>query len=147
MTMLSPSEVAQALHDRFNAGDMEGVYALWAPDIRYASPGVRIEGQAARIAAEQAWVTAFPGAQNSSIRKAVDGNTVVEEVAFTGSHTGPLVTPEGTVPATNRALDGRLISWLVIKDGLVVEQTITFDRADLLTQLGVLPAASAKAAA
>lgn len=66
--MMEPSEVARALHDRFNAQDYDGLYALSADDVTYEAPGLPpAHGKAARIALEQVWIDAFPGATNRTV--------------------------------------------------------------------------------
>lgn len=66
----------------------------------------------------------------------MDSDTVIEDIVFSGVHSGALATLDGVLPPTGRKLEGRLVSWLTIEEGLVIAQHVTFDRLDLMAQLG-----------
>jgi len=55
-----------------------------------------------------------------------------------GTHTGPMVSPEGEVPPAGRAADIRMIFVLRVRpDGLIEEDRTYFDEAEFLKQLGL----------
>jgi hypothetical protein len=69
----------------------------------------------------------------------IDGLTVVSENVLAGTHTGPLRTPQGEVPATGRRVESHGIAVQRVRAGLVESEHLYFDQLDLLAQLGVLP--------
>lgn len=84
--------------------------------------------------------TAFPDLEVEYLERLVDRDSFAVEVALTGTHTDPLMTPNGDVPPTGRRMElrgsafGRLDA-----SGLVAEERRYFDPAVLLRQLGLLP--------
>jgi len=55
-----------------------------------------------------------------------------------GTHTGPLATPLGTVPATGGPVDIRVIDVLTLTDGRISEIVMVADELTNLHRLGVL---------
>ncbi len=70
------------------------------------------------------------------------GPWIVQEFTFTGTHTGPLTGPMGTIQATNRKISGQCVSITRYENDLGVESRLYFDVVQLLSQLGVMPVAS-----
>jgi predicted ester cyclase len=72
----------------------------------------------------------------------VAGNTIVLELTWRGTHRGPLQTPTGQIPATNKPIEIRACQVVEVKDGKVQLVRHYFDMATMLAQLGVGPAAT-----
>ncbi len=67
------------------------------------------------------------------------GNTAVLEVTWTGTHTGPLQGPSGTVAATGKQQTTRSC-WVMNFDGGKLQKSRQyFDMLSFMQQLGVLP--------
>jgi ketosteroid isomerase-like protein len=69
------------------------------------------------------------------------GNEIVVLGHFRGTHTGDLVSPSGTIPASGNPLDLRFMDYFKVRDGKIVDHQTIFDQVEMLTQLGALPAA------
>jgi ketosteroid isomerase-like protein len=63
---------------------------------------------------------------------------VVVAFRMLGTHTGPLATPLGTVPATGGPVDIRVIDVLTLTDGRISEIVMVADELAHLHRLGVL---------
>jgi predicted ester cyclase len=88
----------------------------------------------------QAWKQAFPDVKGTVDHAFADGNTVVLEVTWTGTQTGPLQGPGGAIPATGRQQTTRT-SWVLTFDGDRIKNSRHyFDMLSMLQQLAVLPA-------
>lgn len=59
-----------------------------------------------------------------------------------GCHTGVWRTPDGDIPPTGSTVALPYVSIVTWRDGLIVEQRMSYDRLDLLRQLGLVPGAS-----
>jgi len=83
---------ARGVVDAFNAGDWEGCKAVLASDSVYDEVGTsrRIQGVAAIIPCWQAWKQAMPDVKGTVSQAFAGGNTVVLEVTWKGTQTGPL---------------------------------------------------------
>jgi SnoaL-like polyketide cyclase len=58
---------------------------------------------------------------------------------FSGTHTAPLQSPAGEVPATNRQLRGRGVQIFRVEGDAVADTRLYYDQVDVLTQLGLMP--------
>ena len=64
-------------------------------------------------------------------------DSAATEVIFSGTHTGPIPTPNGELPATGRTIQTTSISMLTFADGMVISEHVYSDQLELLTQLGL----------
>jgi predicted ester cyclase len=131
----------------FNAHDMEALARDSAPDIESTAPGdVKLKGPQAVKEYNQNFVKAFPDARVEAKNIFTQGNTVIVEGIFTGTHDGTLKTPMGDVPATHRKVKGEFIQIFELDRGLVKRDNLMYDQVQLMTQLGLAPAAPNQAA-
>jgi predicted ester cyclase len=125
----------------FNAHDLGAVARDAAPDIELTSPGdIKVKGPQATKEYNQNWVRAFPDARVEAKQIFSQGNAVIVEGVFTGTHDGTLKTPMGDVPATGRKVKGDFIQIFEVDRGLVRRNHLMFDQVQLMTQLGMAPA-------
>jgi len=111
--------------------------------VRFSAPGnMRLEGRDAVIGYTNGWMKAVPDATINVTHEIVSGPWVVQEFTFTGTHTGPLTGPMGTIQATNRKVSGQCVSITRYENDLSVETRLYFDVVQLLSQLGVMRVAS-----
>ena len=86
------------------------------------------------------WKTAFPDAVGTVTSAVGSGNTAALEVTWKGTHTGPLETAEGTIPASGKQPgDARLPSSSAFEGGKIKESRQYFDSMTLLKQIGAQP--------
>ena len=133
---------AEAFIEAFNAGDWARFGALLDPDVAYEETGTqrRVRGAAAYLQLCQGWKEAFPDGQGT-IRQVVDGGeTVVQELTWAGTHTGPLAGPAGTMPPSERRIAVPATIWLRFRGGKIVEVRHHLDLMTMLQQVGAFPA-------
>jgi len=141
-TQLEARQVVERGLKAFNAHDMEALARDSAPDIEASAPGdVKLRGPQAVKEFNGNWVKAFSDARVEASNIFTAGNTVIVEGIFTGTHDGTLQTPTGNVPATGRKVRGEFVQILEVDRGLVKRDRLIFDQMQLMTQLGVAPAA------
>jgi predicted ester cyclase len=138
-----PKVLAAKYNQAFNSHDEAALRSLIAPTARFSAPGdVRLEGKDAVIGYTTGWMKALPDAKINVTHEIVSGPWIVQEFTFTGTHTGPLTGPMGTIQATNRKISGQCVSITRYENDLAVETRLYFDVVQLLTQLGVMPVSS-----
>ena len=138
-----PKVLAAKYNQAFNSHDEAALRSLIAPNARFSAPGdVRLEGKDAVIGYSNSWMKALPDAKINVTHEIVSGPWIVQEFTFTGTHTGPLTGPMGTIQATNRKVSGQCVSITRYENDLAVESRLYFDVVQLLTQLGVMPVSS-----
>jgi steroid delta-isomerase-like uncharacterized protein len=134
-------EIGQRFIDAFNAHDEQRISELNAENTVFEAPGdVRMEGRDAATEYAMAWLRAFPDARITVHNELVDGDWVVQEFAFTGTHESTFVSPAGEIPATHKTLNGRGVQIFRVEGETVEETRLYFDQVQVMTQLGLMPA-------
>src|ERR1700682_4167352 len=145
-TQIEARAVVERGMKAFNAHDLEAVARDAAPDIEATAPGdIKLKGPQAVKEYNQAFITAFSDARVEAKKIFAQGATVIVEGIFTGTHDGTLKTPMGDVPATGRKVKGEFIQVLEVDRGLVKRDNLMYDQVQLMTQLGLAPAAPQQA--
>jgi steroid delta-isomerase-like uncharacterized protein len=146
MTALAPEalttdeivKLARRQVDAFNTGDWEQLQAGLAADSRYDELGTqrKIEGPDKIIELFKAWKTAFPDAVGTVTSAMASGNKAALEVTWKGTHSGPLVTAEGSIPASGKRQETPAAFLFTFEGGKVKESRHYFDSMTLLKQIG-----------
>ena len=138
--MADTREVGAKWVEAFNAHDEDAIREQNADNIVFEAPGdVQLEGNDASTGYAMAWLNAFPDARLKVSSTFVDGDTLVQEFTFEGTHEGTLSGPAGDIPATNRRLTGRGVQILRVDNGKVADARLYYDQVQVLTQLGLMP--------
>ncbi len=138
----------EKVYKAINAHDLEAVARETAADaVLTASGDVTAKGPQGIKEYNRNWITAFPDARLETKRTIVQGNTVVVEAVFVGTHDGTLKTPMGDVPPTGRKVRGDYVHILEVDRGLIKGARLLYDQVQLMTQLGLAPAPPAAARA
>ena len=131
--------------ERWNAIDRDGWAALYADDVVYEAPGgARISGLADLLEKYfDALVTAGPDRGSSDVVLFEDGEYVIEQARYTGTHTGTWRSPTGgEVPATGKKLDFPFVGIFRVQNGKISSIRLYFDQVEVFTQLGLMPGTS-----
>jgi steroid delta-isomerase-like uncharacterized protein len=67
------------------------------------------------------------------------GNKVALEVTWKGTHTGPLETAEGTIPASGKRQETPAAAFFTFEGDKIKESRHYFDSMTLLKQIGAQP--------
>ncbi len=137
---------AQQVLDRnqttLNARDIEGYLANQQPDVEFVlSGGITLHGRdQVRQYIEALW-KAFPDGKLAFGEQVFAEDAAATELVFTGTHTGPMITPNGPIQPTGNRVTLHSASILKIKDGLIASEHLYSDQLEMITQLGLMPAA------
>jgi steroid delta-isomerase-like uncharacterized protein len=138
-------KVLEQAIERWNATDREGWAALYTDDVVYEAPGgARISGLAdLKEKYFDALVTAAPDRLSSEVVLFAEGNHVVEQARYTGTHTGPWRNANGAeIPATGKKVDFPFVGVFRVEDGKISSIRLYFDQVEVFTQLGLMPGAT-----
>jgi uncharacterized protein (TIGR02246 family) len=140
--MISAKHVLDRNITALNARDIEGYLANQRPDVTFVLPGGHtLHGRdQIRPYTEAQW-KAFPDGTLAFGDQVLAEDAAATEVVFTGTHTGPMITPNGPIPPTGKRVTLHLMSSLCIKDGLIASEHVYGDQLEMLMQLGLMPAA------
>lgn len=127
-----------------NTGDMEGFLANYTHDATLWLAGMPAEakGKDQIRQAVQIYFTAFPGFQLTVKVLIESADWVAAEHHFTGTNTGPSMTPSGEIPATGKTVELMSADIFEFRGAKIIAQRTYFDNLALMTQLGLMPASS-----
>ena len=131
-------EIAKAAVTAYNDKDWSKAKDSLAADAVYDEKGThrRIQGAGQIIEAWQGWAKAFPNSKATFVREFASGDTAVLELMWRGVHTGPLPTPTGIIPASNKPVEFPACEVVQVEGGKVKSASHYFDMLTMLTQIG-----------
>ena len=134
-------KIAREQVDAFNNGDWERMRGLLASDSRYDELGTqrKIEGPEKIVELFKVWKAAFPDGAGTVTSAVSSANKVALEVTWKGTHSGPLVTAEGTIPATGKRQETPAALFYTVEGNKIKESRHYFDSMTLLKQIGAQP--------
>jgi steroid delta-isomerase-like uncharacterized protein len=138
-------KVLEQAIDCWNTGDRNGWASLYTDDVVYEAPGgSRIAGLAdLKEKYFDALLTAAPDRGSRDVVLFADGDHVVEQARYTGTHTGPWRTSDGAeIPATGKKLDFPFVGVFRVENGKISSIRIYYDQMEVFTQLGLMPGAT-----
>jgi len=140
-TATSPQQLintAKAPILAYNAKDWNAARSAITDDFIYDEVGTRrkVQGADQALSLWKGWAAAFPDSKASFDNALASGETVVLEVTWRGTHTGPLRTPRGPLAPTGRRIEVRACMALELAGDRVRVQRQYFDMATMMEQLG-----------
>ena len=137
------SDLLSVIHSHYDAlaaGDLDAAMNLFAEDVETVTPGGKLEGRDAFRAMAQGFLTAVPDMRHDIVRSYEDGDTIIVEGVYSGTHTGPMVTPDGTLPPSGKAFAFPFVDIMEVTDGKCVSHRVYWDNVTFLSQIGAIPA-------
>jgi steroid delta-isomerase-like uncharacterized protein len=124
--------------DAFNNGDWKQLGETLASDSRYDELGTqrKVEGREMIVELFKSWKTAFPDAAGTVTSAFASGNKAALEVTWKGTHTGPLESAEGTIPASGKRQETPAACFFTFEGDKITESRHYFDSMTLLKQIG-----------
>lgn len=141
--MAEPRELAEMHVQVFNCRAWSKAPDIYAPDIVMIEPVGATHGIDGYLGTAKGFVTAFPDSRFDVTAVIASGNSVVMEGVYSGTHTGPLTTPQGEVAPTGRTLELTLCDVFDIEAGRIQRVRAYYDQMALAAQLGLLPTPAA----
>jgi steroid delta-isomerase-like uncharacterized protein len=141
MAQQALTDIACDMVDAFNNSDWERTKGHLTVDTVYNEVGTqrRLQGTGQIIEALQGWKQAMPDVTGTVTNALASGSKVALEVTWDGTHTGPLASPGGTIPASGRRQTTHA-AWIFDFEGdKVKESRQYFDMLTFLQQIGAIP--------
>ncbi|MGB8382670.1 MAG: ester cyclase [Dermatophilaceae bacterium] len=126
--------------DLWNNGDFDKVQTGMADDQVWVSPlWAQLTGSEAILNRYRADRTAFPDRRIDVSKWVEEGDTVVAEYEWSGTHTGPLLLADGSELApTGQHTTLMGVEVFEVRDGKTVTQHSYFDQLPAMMQAGVV---------
>jgi steroid delta-isomerase-like uncharacterized protein len=137
-TMSKQTAVRDTHYKGINAKDTDLVASTVADDVVTLTPQGEMRGIEAFRQFGEAFFKASPDATITIDRTFEDGNTLITEGTYTGTHSGDLVSPEQTLPASGNSFSFRYVDMMTFKGDKIVDHRIYWDNLAFMMQLGAL---------
>lgn len=139
MAQKSVVDLAKEQVIAYNEKDWDRARAALAPEVVYDELGTqrKVKGVDDVLTTWQGWATAMPDSRATFRSELVSGNTAVLEITWTGTHKGPLMMPDGEIPATGKKMELHACQVVEVANDRVKSVRHYFDMGTLLDQLGV----------
>ena len=141
------SSVKQALDQAvaaLNAKDEASFVAMFAPDVDLPAPGgLSFKGIDGVKQWYRLWTIAFPNCHVQYPNVVTEGDQLMGEGKFTGTHTGVLHLPTGDVPPTGKTVKVDFSAVVRTTNGKVSYLRHYLDTMELMGQLGLIGAGAA----
>jgi steroid delta-isomerase-like uncharacterized protein len=142
MSAQSNAEMARNLYAAFNRGDLDSCLALAAQDVEVVLIPFdqTFRGHDGFRDFMGGFKRAFPDLTVTVTNQVATEDQVVSECSWTGTHSGPLLSPTGEIPATHKSVTRAVFCevW-TIRDGKVAVLRNYQDVSTWLRQLGLVP--------
>ena len=137
----NPEQLVRKAIDCINAHDLDTYATLHGDDFELTdtATGETFRGPEGARKNMEGWFTPFPDANVEVVNLVAADEWVVVEAIGRGTHTGPLPSPEGEVPATGKSITLPFCSTLRVRDGKAVSGRDYYNLAAVMMQLGLLP--------
>ena len=138
---MNPEETAKKWMNAMNKHDASGLASVYASDTVAHDPlyPAPLKGVDAIRKDAEIFFKAFPDLKVKLKTVAAKGNIVIGEVSMAGTNSGPLESPNGTIPATNKRIDMQgAFTARVNSKGLIVEEHRYYDTASMMRSLGIM---------
>ncbi len=135
-------KIAREQVDAFNSGDWERLRAGLASDCPLRRAGNPAQGRGSRrrsSSCSRVGRQAFPDAVGTVTSAVASGDKAALEVTWKGTHTGPLATAEGTIPASGKRQETPAAFFFTFEGDKIKESRHYFDSMTLLKQIGAQP--------
>ncbi len=135
-------QTGQNLLEAFNNSDWPRYRELLAPDVVYHETGTgrRIEGVEAYMGVLETWKRGFPDGRGIIHHSVASGDTAMFELVWEATHSGPLESPGGVLPASGKRIQVSAALATTIQGGKARSIRHYIDLLSLLRQIGAMPA-------
>jgi len=141
LTAQDNATLVRAHYDTFNARDFDKALAMVSPDVKWKNIpfDMTFDGRPGYRQHLENWTTAMPDSKLEIVNLVIGEEWAAVECLARGTHTGPLVAPNGTIAPTHNKVEMKFCELHRIVDGQITEGRLYFDSTTLMHQLGVLP--------
>ena len=137
-------ELLEYYVERYNAADLDACMELYAEDASQRMHDGVFEGVEAIRARLARDLEAFADAKYVVDSFFADRNKFADEWTFTGTNTGPLRLPDGSViPPTGKPVEIKGMEYVEVRDGKIVVDNLYYDFMAAVAQLGLIPQGAA----
>lgn len=142
MAASAGESLIRRLFEMFNTRDLDGIGALVTDDFELVDvgAGLTLRGREALRHWFDGFLTAGTDARAELRTVVAAGDWAASEHVGSFTHTGPLLSPSGSIPPTGRRVELQIAEIYRFRDGQLAQLRAYYDVATMLGQLGLMPA-------
>jgi steroid delta-isomerase-like uncharacterized protein len=131
-------DVSQRYTEAANSHNIEAIEALFSDAAVLSEPAGEFKGREAIVEYWREMFEAFPDLEARDELTAEAGDAAINEWVFAGTNSGPMKTPEGTIPPTGKRVRLRGCDVVTVRDGRIESHRVYYDQLAMMTQLGLV---------
>ena len=132
--------LVHAHYDALSHGDLDGATAPSPTTSRRSRPAGPSRDWRRFVSWERPSSPPCPTCATTSSGRSRPETRSWSKGVYSGTHTGPLVGPQGAIPPSGNAFAFPYADFLEVKDGKCVSHRIYWDNVTFLAQIGAIPA-------
>ncbi len=137
--MTDPRTLAEQLFALIDSHRYADAGTVLHPDAQVSTPLGGSMSVDAWLDVNRSFTVAFPDGRHTLTDVIVDGDRVAVEGAWSGTHTGPMASPAGEIPATGRSAVLPFCTVATLRGDRIAAVSVYFDQMSMLGQLGLIP--------
>lgn len=138
--MADMRSIVEAHNEAFNEAQFDRALELMSEECIVMAPGAPTMKRDEFRQFLKAFKDAAPDSKVNIDEYYEDGDRAIVQGRFIGTHTAPLVTPQGEIPAQGKKFELPYSDFFTIKDGKITAHTVYFDNVTFLASIGAMPA-------
>lgn len=140
MSLQNNAKLAQEVYNLFSNNQFDAVLSHATDDIEifFAPANQLLQGKEGFKQFMMNFKNAFPNVKITIKSQVVTEESVVTEFIATGINTGPLLTPNGEIPATGRTAEWPVCEVWQVRNGKLASLSNYQDFGSVLGQLGLM---------
>jgi steroid delta-isomerase-like uncharacterized protein len=131
-------DVVNRMYEALNAHDRDALGPFYSEDCEVVAPPGELRGRDGVQAIVDTYWNAFPDLKWRTVGQYASGDTVVTEEILDGTHDGPLVMPDGSIPASGRHLTTRVCEVARVEGDEIVSLHLYWDNVAFLRAVGAV---------
>ncbi|MEY2478369.1 MAG: hypothetical protein QOG87_3684 [Actinomycetota bacterium] len=136
---MSHRDDIESMFKAVNARDYDGVARSLAEGCEFRAPGAEsVTGVDGIVGYMRPFLEAFPDLTHEIVAYVEDGDTAAFELRISGTHTAPLASPQGEIPATGKSVEFQSCDFVRMRGDQIVSYHVYFDMMGFMGQLGLL---------
>ncbi len=137
--MADAETVARQYFQAITDGDLDTALSKLSEDVDFQSPGGPMRGREAVRPFLGGYISGFPGSRFDISHWVSSGDTVVAEGTWSGTNSGPMLTPQGEMSATGQSVALPFVTVLEFQGDQITSHRAYWDQATFMQQLGLMP--------
>jgi len=132
-------KVCDEIWEIIESGKLERLDEVVDADCDFKFPGMAFKGSAGLRQMLGVQLAGFPDLRHHARSFVESGDTIALEVEVSGTHSGALQTPNGTIPATGKKVIWECCDYVRVRGGKAISFHVYYDTMPFLTALGLVP--------